>query len=121
MIPGLSPAQETYINERGGKQSMTPYGFHLLDPHAMFALARILKYGADKYGQDNWRLISVPEHLNHALQHIFAYLAGDTQDEHLEHALCRLHMAVAVALEDKRFADKARAAEAAEQRKEGCV
>jgi hypothetical protein len=99
-IKGIGPDAPITTNERGGKQSATPYGFHLMDPKASFVLAEVLAYGATRYGRDNWRYIDVEDHLNHALQHIFAFLDGDTQDDHLEHALCRVHMAVAVDRQD---------------------
>ena len=94
-IKNLGKDVDIIENKNGGKQSKIDYAFNLLDPHAMFALSAVLEYGASRYSRDNWRLISVEEHLNHALTHIFAYMANDEQDDHLEHALCRLHMAVA--------------------------
>lgn len=102
-IDGVGPNVEIVTNEKGGKQSDSPYGFHLMDAKANFALAKVLAYGAKRYTRDNWRLIGIEDHLNHALQHIFAYMAGDEQDEHLEHALCRLHFAVAVDKQDNEF------------------
>jgi hypothetical protein len=62
----------------------------------MFAMARVLAYGAETHGEENWRKIHKKELINHALIHLYADIAGDTQDEHLEHALCRVAMAVAV-------------------------
>ena len=96
MLKGLSKDEPIITNKNGGKQSQTPYGFHLLDAKAMFKLAEVLAYGASKYERDNWRKISTEEHINHALQHIFAYMAKDKQDDHLGHAFCRLMMALAV-------------------------
>ena len=96
MIEGVGPDVGITQNEKGGYQSDTPYAFHLIDAPAMFELAKVLAVGAEKYERDNWRKIDCEDHLNHALQHIFAYMAGDEQDEHLEHAFCRLMMAVAV-------------------------
>jgi len=52
--------------------------------------------GAQRYEKDNWRGIDLDDHLNHALVHIYAHLAGDAQDDHLAHAFCRMMMAVAV-------------------------
>lgn len=92
---GLSPDAPIGTNARGGKQSETGCRFDLLDPKALFAMARTLHHGC-KYGEDNWRLISTKEHINHVLMHIFGWMAGDTQDEHLEHALTRMMMAVAM-------------------------
>ena len=92
-IPGVGPNVPTVTNDKGGMQSHTPYGFHLLAPRAMFSMSAVMAEGAKKYAPDNWRKISIPEHLNHAMQHIFAYLAGDTQENHLAHAHCRIMMA----------------------------
>ncbi len=83
-------------NKNGGKQTKLDYGFYLIDAKAMFKLAEVLNYGAGKYEKDNWRKIPVEDHINHALAHIFAYMAGDEQDDHLSHAFCRLMMAVAL-------------------------
>lgn len=88
-IPGVSADEPTTVNERGGKQSATPYRFDLFPPHAMFDVAGVLGEGALKYGGWNWERISTEDNLNHALQHIYAYLAGDESDEHLSHAICR--------------------------------
>lgn len=100
-IPGVGPETPTVTNERGGKQSASPYAFYLTDPIAMFKLAEVLAQGAEKYERDNWRKIDTEAHLNHALQHIYAYMAKDDQDNHLEHAFCRLMMAVATQEEEK--------------------
>jgi hypothetical protein len=95
-IPGMGTDAPTATNTRGGRQSELPYRFDLVDPAAMFALAQVLAAGATKYGVDNWRQIDTADHLNHALAHIYAYLAGDRQDDHLSHALCRAMFAYAV-------------------------
>ena len=94
MIKGLGPDAPIATNERGGQQSASPYDFHLIDARAMFRLAGVLAYGATRYQRDNWRLIDTEDHINHALQHIYAWLAGDEQDDHLGHAFCRLMMAI---------------------------
>lgn len=99
MIDGMGIEQETTTNAAGGSQSDIPYRFDLIDAKAMFEMAKVLKEGADKYGEQNWRVIPVEDHLNHALAHIFAYLAGDTQDDHLSHILCRATFALGVKLQ----------------------
>lgn len=95
-VRGMGTDAPTTINEQGGKQSKLDYRFDLIDPLPLFKLAEILSSGADKYGKWNWRRISVEDNLNHALSHIFAYLAGDRQDDHLGHAFCRLMFAISV-------------------------
>lgn len=96
MLEGVGADVPLEENEAGGKQSAIPYAFHLIDSRAIFALAKVLAEGEIKYGKDNWRKIECESHLNHALMHMYAHLAGDEQDKHLEHAFCRLMMAVGV-------------------------
>ena len=86
-------------NELGGSQSSSGYRFDLIDPKALFATAKVLKEGFDKYGADNWRKIPVSDHLNHMIIHAYAYLAGDRQDEHLSHAVCQAIFALGVDIE----------------------
>jgi hypothetical protein len=101
MIEGMGNNIPVRENEEGGKQSDIPYAFHLIDSKALFRLAKVYAEGAKKYERDNWRKISVEEHLNHAISHIYAYLAGDRQENHLEHAQCRINMAVAIMIENE--------------------
>ena len=100
-IAGVEPDAPVVENAGGGKQSDTPYGFHLLPVSALFDAAKVAKYGADKYGETfenrNYVKIPVNDHLNHAIQHVYAYLAGDQQDDHLGHAIVRLMFAYDVA------------------------
>lgn len=91
---GLSPDAPTVQNEQGGMQSATAGRFDLIPPKSMFRLAAIMDHGARKYAPNNWKKIEIDSHVNHALQHLFAYLAGDRQDDHLGHALARAAMAV---------------------------
>lgn len=94
VIDGVGPDAPTETNAAGGKQSHSPYRADLLPPHALLAVAEVLKHGADKYGPNNWHAIPVADHLNHALVHLYALAAGDDSDDHLEHAACRLLMAL---------------------------
>lgn len=98
MIPGMGPDQPTTTEANGAKQSDLPYRYDLIDPPANARLAAVMKYGADKYGADNWRRIDSRSHINHAIAHLYAHLDHDDSDDHLEHALTRVHMALAVHL-----------------------
>lgn len=66
----------------------------------LFKIGSVLQYGATKgnggkgYPINNWRKINRESHINHALVHLLSCIAGDTQDDHIEHALCRLQMAI---------------------------
>ena len=69
---------------------------------AMFKLSDVLSYGAKKYSPNGWHLVSPQEHLNHALTHAFAWLAGDTGEDHVSHFHCRAMM-FAATMEDPRW------------------
>lgn len=88
------------VNADGGGQSDIPVRFDLIDGPALFKMAEVLNEGAIKYGEDNWRKISVRDHLNHLIMHAYAFLAGDDSDEHLSHIMCRAMFAQSVDLED---------------------
>ena len=53
-------------------------------------LRRLAETGAErtrKYGEHNWtRGIPASVMLNHAIRHIYLYLAGDAREHHLAHA-----------------------------------
>jgi hypothetical protein len=109
-VEGVGKDSPTITNEQGGKQSKVLYRFDLLDPKAMFEMTRVLEEGARKYGEYNWRLIDVRDHLNHMIIHAYAYLSGDKSDEHLSHIMCRAMFAQAVEIQtdlDRETARKA--------------
>lgn len=102
----VDPDAPRTINEKGGSQSHVPVRFDLIDGPALFSMAAVLHEGAVKYGDNNWRLISVEDHINHLIMHAYAFLSGDKTDEHLSHIMCRsmfaqgVHLASAEILED---------------------
>lgn len=104
-IFGVEPDAPVTTNENGGMQSDTPYAFHMLPTSALFAAADVCAYGAKKYGETfndrNYTKISTVEHINHAIQHLYAYLAGDTSDDHLGHAIVRTMFAYDTAQQEK--------------------
>ena len=106
IITGVQPDAPIVTNDRGGKQSDTPYAFHFLPPNAVFAAAEVARYGAEKYGETlrsrNDKRIPAVDHVNHAIQHLFAYLAGDESDDHLSHAILRAMFAYEVNHEQDR-------------------
>lgn len=50
----------------------------------------------------NYKKIPAEEHVNHAIQHLYAYLAGDISDDHLAHAILRTMFAFEVNHEQDR-------------------
>lgn len=86
-IKGVGPDAPKIVHENGAAESDSPYRFDLLPPLALASVAAVMATGAKKYGTDNWKLLPPESHLNHALQHVFAYTAGDMQEgETIEHA-----------------------------------
>ena len=86
----MEPEVEIVTNADGGKQSYVKPRFELIPPVVLRQIAITLSEGADKYGEDNWKLISISDHINHALNHINLYYLDDKSEDHLNHAACRL-------------------------------
>ena len=61
--------------------------FDLVSPIGLAAVARACHDGAGKYGDFNWEK-GMPAHdlLNHALRHVYLWLGGDRNEDHLGHA-----------------------------------
>jgi Domain of unknown function (DUF5664) len=91
---GVGPDAPTTTNTAGGKQSKLAFRSDVLPPAAIVRTALVLTDGAARYGKDNWRKIPQTDHLNHAMAHLFAHFGGDTSDDHLSHAACRILFAM---------------------------
>lgn len=82
---------KTAVKHDAGKPSLG-----LIPRTAMVAEARVLDFGAKKYGRDNWRKGMDHSRMSDAaLRHLFAYLDGEDIDPesglpHLAHARCCL-------------------------------
>jgi hypothetical protein len=64
---------------------------------AIAAIGRTLESNASKYGMKAaWRSIEIDEHLAHAYKHIMLWTMGDRTEPHLDHALTRTAMAIAL-------------------------
>lgn len=83
------------VKHDDGKLPMT-----LLDRHALEEIARVLAFGAQKYGRQNWRKgISFSRLLDAAQRHLLAYADGEDKDpetgrSHLAHAGCCIMFAL---------------------------
>ncbi len=97
-LPGVGTDAPTAVSANGGKQSHVPYRCDLLPASAALRVSAILEEGAKKYGDNNWRKLELSDHVNHAMTHVLAHLAGDRQDDHLGHAACRMLFALETAL-----------------------
>ncbi len=59
---------------------------------ALARVARVLRANDGRHGR-SWRHQSITEHLEHAVARLAAWRAGDQNEDHLGHALCRLAFA----------------------------
>lgn len=72
---------------------MTP-AYSLLPQKALQLAAELMEKGNQEGRKpDEWKELSVEEHLNHALHHINQYLLGERDECHLVNASCRILMA----------------------------
>jgi hypothetical protein len=105
-IRGVGPDVPIEADEKGYRSSPVPYRFDLMPGDALLHMAAIMAAGADSHGANNWRKGNVDNHLNKAMVHVFAYLAGDTSDNHVGHAAWRMMAALEVYLQDERAAGR---------------
>ena len=100
---GLTDNEAVTTNETGGIQHERPFRSEALFFRALLAVSKVRYEAVVKrgYDDDNYKLIPMREHLGRALTHIFAFLAGDKSNEHLEHAATRILMALEMYLEEK--------------------
>ena len=96
MIEGMGKDAPMEGARGQGAQSKALYRFDLIDAPTLFKVARVLATGAEKYGENNWKMIDAESHINHAISHLYAFLAGDQSDEHLTNAICRVIFASGV-------------------------
>jgi len=56
---------------------------HLLPPKALFEVAKVLTFGADKYGEENWREVADAQnrYASASLRHLFSHLDKEELDE----------------------------------------
>lgn len=65
--------------------------YDLITPIGLRRVAEAYAEGSEKYGDYNWEKgMPIAEMLNHAVAHIYNYLAGDRSEDHLGHAAWNL-------------------------------
>lgn len=71
------------------------FRYDLISPIGLREVARTCAEGAAKYSDYNWeRGMPVHDLLNHALAHVYQFLAGDRGEPHLAHAAWNLLAAI---------------------------
>jgi hypothetical protein len=81
---------------------------HLVPPEAIIEAAKVFGFGAEKYGENNWRQdiekFPVSRHYSSIQRHLLAYMSGEDQDPesglpHLSQALTQMMILVMTTIE----------------------
>lgn len=69
--------------------------YDLVSPIGLAAVAAACAEGAKKYGDYNWeRGMPANDMLNHALRHLYMFLSGNRDEDHLGHAAWNIMAAI---------------------------
>ena len=76
--------EDKIVYESGAARSKMEVRWDLLCEEFIRDMAIVMKEGADKYGDDNWKG-GVPEGvtMNHLLEHLYQWQIGDRSEPHL--------------------------------------
>lgn len=93
----------------GVKHDAGKLRFSLVPLDALWAIVRVLEFGARKYAPGNWEFVEDAEarYYNATIRHMTAWWAGEWADSesgepHLAHAACCLLFCLALALRRRR-------------------
>jgi len=82
---------DTETFDSGAQRSTLIGRYDLLSPIGLRRAAEAAAHGASKYRPFNCeRGLPISVYANHAIAHIYAYLAGDRSEDHLGHAAWNL-------------------------------
>jgi hypothetical protein len=78
----------------GAKRSHIEGRYDLVPVEGMHRVAAAMAHGAQRFGRDNWlKGMPIEDCLNHAIKHIYDYISGCREEDHLGHAAANLMMA----------------------------
>lgn len=102
-MTGIEEDMET--NKRGGKQGKVEGRWDLLPAEALRRAAVVMEENLKSHGKDNWRMIDRADHANHIIAHVYDWVEGKRNEDHLAHALCRALFACSTLAEDTEVAE----------------
>ena len=97
---------------------------HLVPPEAIIAASQVFAFGAQKYGENNWRMdidnYPYSRHYSSIMRHLLAFNSGEDLDPesglpHLHHALTQLMIFTMCEMEGVDVDDRFRHAEPEEE------
>ena len=95
-----APANVPHDVERGDSWNEKPLAnpvherMDLVPWDGVLAVARTMTDGVRTHDEGAWRKLSQREHISRAMRHLALFLVGDSAAPHLEHACCRILMAL---------------------------
>lgn len=98
--------------ESGVKHDSNKIRVELLSPIAIQEIAKVLTFGAVKYGDSNWRLgLKWTRVLGACIRHVISYMGGQDKDpetglSHLAHAGCCIMFLLEYEVTHKEFDDR---------------
>jgi hypothetical protein len=88
-----APAEQMHVFKSGAKRSGKKPRYDLISPVFLKGIAEVLTSGAEKYGEHNWKRGDkemANDCINHLIEHLYKFKAGDRSEPHLFNAGCNL-------------------------------
>lgn len=95
---------DTDTTNTGKKYDTGKLRYDLVKPEMLEAIAEVMTYGANKYGDNNWQGVETDRYYAALMRHLQAWRKGELVDEesglhHLKHALCNIAFILSKELE----------------------
>ena len=90
--------------DSGATRSEIGERFSLLPWDSLMAAARVMAQGEKVHGSNNWRKgFPIAAGIDHVIRHLALYMEGDTEEDHLSHAVAGLLMCKHFDLKGEKF------------------
>lgn len=95
LVGGIIQVKDMKKFSSGAKRSEEKLPFHLISHDLLKRVAKVWDKGRKKYGAGNWQkggMDFIQEIPDHIIDHIYAFLNGETTEDHLAHIVCNIQM-----------------------------